>query len=236
MRSANPFIAFSRRQTEEIILSLSGKKLVSVQDGAAMGRKLVELMWVFVSVCGSDLHKSFSVCSLGQDSSVCFLMGRRRCLTNRSLQGNIVIKSEKHHRNIHKCVMIDRVPVFFSFSVCFVCSAEASRQTVKQRLTVVGALLWRIQPFPFSRWLHPVTRCIFMPRLWLFWSARVCFCACACILLSYLVQSRFTLMGTREDIWMQTLTASINNPHNRARVTSSRGSYSDLGRKTNRHK
>lgn len=87
-------------------------------------------------------------------------------------------------------------------------------------LAVVVRLLWRIQPFPFSWWLHPVTRCIIMSCLWLFWSECVCFCACACILLSFRVQSRFTLMGTREDIWMQTLTASINNPHNRGRVTS----------------
>lgn len=52
MRSANLFIAFSRRQTEEIILSLSGKKLVSVQDGAAVDRKLFELTHVFVCVSG----------------------------------------------------------------------------------------------------------------------------------------------------------------------------------------
>ena len=61
MRSANLFIVFSRRQTEEIILSLSGKKLVSVQDCAVIGRKLVELTSVFVSMCGSDLLKSYNV-------------------------------------------------------------------------------------------------------------------------------------------------------------------------------
>lgn len=52
MRSGNLFTALSRRQTEEIILSLSGNKLVSVQDGAAMGRKLIELTCMCVRGCG----------------------------------------------------------------------------------------------------------------------------------------------------------------------------------------
>lgn len=50
---------------------------MSVQDGAATGRKLVELTCVFVSVCGSGLQRSYAVCRLGQDSSVCLLIGRR---------------------------------------------------------------------------------------------------------------------------------------------------------------
>ena len=83
MRSRNLFTAFSRRQTEEIILSLSGKKLVSAQDGAAMGRKLVELTCMCVRGCGSGLQRTHSVCRLGQDSSVCLLMGRSSRLNKR---------------------------------------------------------------------------------------------------------------------------------------------------------
>lgn len=44
---------FSRCQTEEIILSLPGKKLESVQDGAVTGRKLLEHMRVSVNMCES---------------------------------------------------------------------------------------------------------------------------------------------------------------------------------------
>lgn len=46
--SAHLFVAFSRRQTGS---HLSGKKLVSVQDGAAAGRKLLKCTSVFASVC-----------------------------------------------------------------------------------------------------------------------------------------------------------------------------------------
>lgn len=125
MKSANLFVAFSRRQTEEIISSLSGKKLVSVQDGAATGRKLVELTCVFVSACGSGLQKIYSLCTLGQDSSVCLLIGRRRCPINKRLQGNIAIKPEKCLRNIHRCVMIE-CSYNLSFSLSFVRRAAAS--------------------------------------------------------------------------------------------------------------
>lgn len=89
MRSANLFIAFSRRQAEEIILSLSGKKLVSVQDGAAIGRKLVELTCVYV--CMWKWLAEELLCSLGRRCSVYFLMGRRTCLKKECLQGNIVL-------------------------------------------------------------------------------------------------------------------------------------------------
>lgn len=88
MRSANLFTAFSRRQTEEIILSLSGKKLVSAQDGAAMGRKLVEL----TCMCVWKWLTEESLCRLGQDSSVCLLMGRRGRVINKRLKRNIAIK------------------------------------------------------------------------------------------------------------------------------------------------
>lgn len=68
IRSANLFRAFSRCQTGN---HLSGKKRVSVQDGAATGRKLVKLTCVFVSVFGRGLVELTLVCRLGDDSSVC---------------------------------------------------------------------------------------------------------------------------------------------------------------------
>lgn len=51
------------------------------------------------------------------------------------------------------------------FCCCRVHTAAAYRQTVKRALPAVGALFRRIQPFPFSRWLHPVARCILTPCL-----------------------------------------------------------------------
>ena len=58
-----------------------------------------------------------------------------------------------------------------------VCGARAAHQTVKRSLSAVGAPLWRIQPFPLSRWLHPVARCIFEPHLML----DACVCVCVCV-------------------------------------------------------
>ena len=113
-----------------------------------------------------------------------------------------------------------------SFSACFVYNATGSCQTVKQLLTAVGTLLWRIQPFPFSQWLHPVTQCIFTHSLWLFWSERV----------FVHVLASFWAIWCSPDLhwWEQGKTSgcghwqtSINNPHNRASVTSLRGTYSE---------
>lgn len=78
--------------------------------------------------------------------------------------------------------MIDRVFHNHSFNLCFPCTVTASHQTVRAASMAVGALLWRIQPFPFSQWLHPVTRCIFTPCLVV---VLVCMCVFVCVRASF---------------------------------------------------
>lgn len=192
------FTAFLRRQTEEIILSPSGKTQLGAGSWAD----------VFMCLCVKWGQRIYCTCARGQTFK-CWPIEKSEpviWLNQGNTSASCVSAVSMNLWQLLRCVKLCSVDCSSSLANSSCRFLQSSNCPALEDITISFVLV-----AASCLWVH-------------LYALLVVVLACVCILLTHLVLSGFTLVGTRKDIWMQTLSISItNSPHNRASVTSSSG-------------
>lgn len=183
-----------------------GNNLISIRKDTARGRKL---SWhVFMCLCVKWGQRIYCTCARGQTFK-CWPIEKSEpviWLNQGNTSASCVSAVSMNLWQLLRCVKLCSVDCSSSLANSSCRFLQSSNCPALEDITISFVLV-----AASCLWVH-------------LYALLVVVLACVCILLTHLVLSGFTLVGTRKDIWIQTLSISItNSPHNRASVTSSSG-------------